>query len=63
MTSVLPVISALPWFAWVAIVAIVSGTISSIFKMLITHKERMTMIQHGMHPDVPASKPREEAEV
>ena len=37
----------------IPIVAIVAGAIIKITKMLITHHERITMIQHGIHPDYP----------
>jgi hypothetical protein len=57
------VVDAMPWYAWIAIVAIISGTISGMLKMLITHKERMTMIQHGMNPDISSAKPHEQGEV
>jgi hypothetical protein len=63
MSNVQTVFDAMPWYAWIAIVAIVSGTISGIVKMLVTHKERMTMIQHGMHPDALTAKPHEQAEL
>lgn len=42
-----------PWFAWVAIVAIVSGSISGMLKMWLTHRERIEMIRQGMNPDTP----------
>ena len=56
MNSVVMLLSALPWFAWIAIVAIISGTIDGVFKRTIKHRERMAMIQHGIHPDAPAEK-------
>ncbi len=37
----------------VAIVAIIGGISTGIVKMLIKHHERITMIQHGIHPDYP----------
>lgn len=46
-------INAIPWFAWVAIIAIVTGAASSIVAMLIKHRERMAMIERGMNPDDP----------
>jgi hypothetical protein len=45
--------SVLPWFAWIAIVAILSGTVSNIITAMIKHRERLAMIQMGMHPDYP----------
>ena len=46
---------SIPWFAWIPIVAIVGGLISSTIKVLVEmryrHTERMAMIQMGMHPD------------
>ncbi len=37
----------------VPIVAIIGGCITAIVKMLITHRERVKMIEHGIHPDYP----------
>ncbi len=56
MTGVVSVLNALPWFAWIAIVAIISGTIDGIAKRTIKHRERMAMIQHGMYPDSSTEK-------
>jgi hypothetical protein len=46
---------AIPWFAWIPIVAIVGGvtssTIITVARMTYRHRERMAMIQMGMHPD------------
>lgn len=41
----------MPWFGWIAIVAIVSGAVQAIVKSMITHRERMAMIGQGMYPD------------
>ena len=35
----------------IPIVAILTGGIIAIMKILIHHRERMTMIEHGIHPD------------
>jgi hypothetical protein len=43
----------LPWFAWIAIVAILSSTVTNIINAMIKHRERLAMIQMGMHPDYP----------
>ncbi len=40
-------LSFLPWYAWIAIVAIICGSLTSIAKMLIKHRERMERIRHG----------------
>jgi hypothetical protein len=37
----------------IPIVAILAGAIIKITKMMIVHHERITMIQHGIHPDYP----------
>ncbi len=37
----------------IPIVAIIAGVVLKIVKMLIVHNERITMIQHGIHPDYP----------
>lgn len=49
---------SIPWFGWIPILAIVggiaSGTITKLVELIHRHKERMTMIRAGMHPDLPA---------
>jgi hypothetical protein len=40
------------FFAVVGIPMIVMG-LKEIIKLLIKHRERMAMIEHGMHPDSP----------
>jgi len=49
--SALTWLTALPWFAWVAIVAILIGGINQIVKAILTHNERMEKIRHGLDPD------------
>ena len=44
------VVRSIPWFAWVAIVAIVGGTISSVVASRFRHIQRMEMIRKGMDP-------------
>ena len=44
----------------VPIIAIIGGCITGIVKMLITHRERVKMIESGIHPDYP---PDEEEEI
>jgi hypothetical protein len=50
-------ITAIPWFAWIPISAIVlgfvSGTITTLVKQSQQHRERMAMIRMGIHPDAP----------
>jgi hypothetical protein len=55
MESAVPILTTLPWFAWIAIVAIISGSICGTLKTLIIHRERMAMIRQGIHPDSVAS--------
>ncbi|MHC5064346.1 MAG: hypothetical protein ACYTG5_10275 [Planctomycetota bacterium] len=50
MDSVWESISRLPWYAWVAIVAIVCGTINAMMRRSHAHTERMAMIKQGMDP-------------
>ena len=52
--------SSIPWFAWIAIVAIVCGTIQCLAKTSMRHKERIAMIRMGMHPDLGVEKPHYE---
>ncbi len=37
----------------IPVVAILVGGIIAIMKILIHHRERMTMIERGIHPDYP----------
>jgi hypothetical protein len=57
METAVPILATLPWFAWIAIVAIVGGSVCGTLKTLIIHRERMAMIRHGMHPDSVTAKP------
>lgn len=42
--------SSLPWYAWIAIVAITGSTMSSIVRANHSHQQRMAMIKQGMDP-------------
>jgi hypothetical protein len=50
-------LSGMPWFGWVAIVAIISGSINGMVRMRYQHAERMELIRHGIHPDSADGKP------
>jgi len=50
MDSVLQFMSSLPWYAWIAIVAITGSTMSSIVRANHSHQQRMAMIKQGMDP-------------
>jgi hypothetical protein len=63
MNGVVAILQALPWYAWVAIVAIIGSTIGSVTNMIIKHHERMEMIRQGMNPDALAAKPHAHSEV
>ena len=63
MAIVASILASIPWFAWIAIVGMVSGTVTATMKMSMCHKERMAMIQQGIHPDSVTAKPREYSEV
>ena len=64
MQSVVTILNAIPWFAWIPIVAIICGTISGVVNSMHRHTERMAMIRMGMHPDAKSEKPAyEEQEV
>ena len=47
---------SLPWFAWIAIVAIISGCLTDVMKRRYRHMERIEMIRQGMNPD--SNKPQ-----
>ena len=36
----------IPWYAWVAIIAIIGGTATKITKIVIEHRERIATIEH-----------------
>ena len=44
----------------IPITGILVGGIIAIMKILIHHRERMTMIEHGIHPDYPPEESLEE---
>ena len=46
----LEILRSLPWYAWIAIVAIISQAMVSIFKLIHRHDERMEMIKQGSDP-------------
>ena len=41
------------WALLIPIVAIIVGGVVTVVKMLISHQERLAMIERGMHPDHP----------
>ena len=43
-------LKSLPWYAWIAITAIISSAVVSIFKGIHRHDERMAMIKQDMDP-------------
>lgn len=51
MGQVVSILAPIPWFAWIAIIAIVCGAVTKVVAMSHRHRERMMMIQAGMHPD------------
>ncbi len=53
MDSLWSALAGLPWYAWIAIIAIVGGTIRSIVAMNHKHQERIEMIRQGMDPRNP----------
>jgi len=57
MQTFVNILTAIPWFAWIPIVAIVCGTVGEVVKSLTKHNERMAMIKMGMHPDAQHEKP------
>ena len=50
MDSLTQVLHALPWFAWIAIAAIIGATVRRVVKMSQLHRERMEMIRQGLDP-------------
>jgi len=50
MDSLRDVLTAIPWWAWIAIIVLVGGLIRQIVSMSHKHKERMEMIRQGIDP-------------
>ncbi len=48
-------LTAIPWFAWIPIVAIIGAAVNQALSAHHRHCERMAMIERGIHPDDPAS--------
>lgn len=44
------ILRSIPWYAWIAIVAIVCSAVRSIFNGIHRHDERMAMIKQGLDP-------------
>ncbi len=44
----------------IPIIAVLMGGVLGIVKLLIKHRERMAMIEQGMHPDTPLDPELEE---
>jgi hypothetical protein len=44
------IVAIFPWWAWVAILAIVSSAAIAITRMVIGHRERMEYLRQGMQP-------------
>ena len=40
----------IPWYAWVAIIAILAGAFQTVVKAIHRHEEKMAMIKWGMDP-------------
>ncbi len=57
MDALKSVLLTIPWFAWIAIVAIISETVKKTICLSHRHRERMAMIQMGMNPDAPPIRP------
>ena len=47
---------SLPWYAWIAIVAIIGGTVSTVVKARYRHVQRMELIRQGMDPSMIKAK-------
>lgn len=51
MSQSVQILTVLPWWAWIAIVGIICGSVSGFFQMRYRHLERIEMIRQGMNPD------------
>ena len=44
------ILQGIPWYGWVAIVAILAGATRSIIAQTHSHEQRMEMIKRGLDP-------------
>ena len=56
--SAWPLMMQMPWFGWIAIVAILSGCVNIVVTTVAKHRERMAMLRLGMHPDASPTDPQ-----
>ena len=49
--DVLQFLTSIPWFAWIAIVAIVCGAFTQVVNRHYEYEERMEKIRQGINPD------------
>ena len=45
------VVAAMPWYGWIALVAVLGGTVISLVTASQRHQERMEKIKKGIDPD------------
>jgi hypothetical protein len=45
------ILTGIPWYAWIALIAVGGGVINSMLRGMHRHDERMAMIKQGMDPD------------
>lgn len=45
------ILVGIPWFAWIAIFALLFSTVKAVIRMTHTHEERMERIKLGLDPD------------
>lgn len=50
------------FFGIVVGIPVIVGGVTQIAKMLMRHRERMAMIERGMHPDLPESRSENDSE-
>ena len=50
MGAMLDFLKEIPWYAWIAIVAIIAGAFQKIVSSIHRHEERMAMIKQGTDP-------------
>lgn len=50
MEAFVEILRGIPWYAWVAIVAILAGATRAIIAQSHRHEQRMEMIKRGLDP-------------
>ena len=51
MEPMIELLNRIPWFGWIAIISVTSGTVIQLMRLSHRHEERMEMIRQGRDPE------------